>query len=590
MLTALKRRAARVRIVTALLLALVLVSIVPMVLSQVRLIGINRDALRTAEERYLTRSAVKLSSDIEGFLRSSLANLKRVAEGLSIAASLAPGKDPFGPAVEASLLRSDLRSEQNFLVLWVVDAEGKGHGFQPDQIPAGVKDELGVAYRAAMRGETYIGLPMRAVGSTTATAGVLRDGGTIMALPIRLPEGEIIGVVEGFLSFRSLVTLFEGESRREVFAYLVDRRGRMILSSDRALGDSVSDAELVTEFVARPARLTRSYSRRNPAGAGEPTRRVLGTIAPVDGPQWGVVVEKGEELAYGSVSRMTSESTLVAVLSLLIAAAVGLFCARALSRPVSELAAKARLIAEGNYSQRVEVRGTREIAELARTFNTMSAAIEDAVEKIKKIARENQELFFNSIRALAAAIDAKDPYTRGHSERVARYAVVIARHMGLTADEVRKVRIAALLHDVGKIGIDDRILRKPTALTDEEFEVMKTHPVKGAVIMGQIPQLREVIPGMKHHHEKWDGTGYPDGLLREEIPLLARIVTVADTFDAMTTTRPYQKAMQLEFVVSRIKSFTGTRFDPQVVKALDSAFVSRDLEVVGEAARMAVSA
>jgi len=118
---------------------------------------------------------------------------------------------------------------------------------------------------------------------------------------------------------------------------------------------------------------------------------------------------------------------------------------------------------------------------------------------------------------------------------------------------------------------------------------MKTHPTKGALIMGQIPQLKDVIPGIKHHHEKWEGGGYPDGLVKTEIPLIARIVSVADTFDAMTTTRPYQKAMQLEYVVSRIKSFSGTRFDPEVVTALANAFETRDLEVVGEAARLAMA-
>ena len=115
--------------------------------------------------------------------------------------------------------------------------------------------------------------------------------------------------------------------------------------------------------------------------------------------------------------------------------------------------------------------------------------------------------------------------------------------------------------------MDDRIIRKPTALTEEEFEVMKTHPAKGAAIMGAIPQLADVIPGMKHHHEKWEGGGYPDGLKGEEIPMQARIVTVADTFDAMTTTRPYQKAMEIGYVVERIKSFSGVRYDPVVVEA-----------------------
>jgi putative nucleotidyltransferase with HDIG domain len=207
----------------------------------------------------------------------------------------------------------------------------------------------------------------------------------------------------------------------------------------------------------------------------------------------------------------------------------------------------------------------------------MSESIDRAMTDLKKAAKENHELFINSVRALAAAIDAKDPYTRGHSERVARYAVSIARAMELRPEEVRKVRLSALLHDVGKIGIDDRILRKPTALTDEEFEVMKTHPAKGAAIMSAIPQLADVVPGMKHHHEKWEGGGYPDGLKGEAIPLLARIVSVADTFDAMTTTRPYQKAMEISFVISRIQSLAGTRFDKRITDVLVKAWKNGDL-------------
>ncbi|HKC23850.1 MAG TPA: HD domain-containing phosphohydrolase, partial [Thermoanaerobaculia bacterium] len=356
-----------------------------------------------------------------------------------------------------------------------------------------------------------------------------------------------------------------------------------ILRKPTALPDAAAlqHIELVGEFIAHPVRLTKTYLHGS--------RRVLGTVAPVDFPDWGVIVEKDEASAFASVTQMTRASTVGALLALLFAAGVAVMAARALSRPVVDLVAKVRLIGQGNLSERVAVSGTREFAELAETFNAMAGSLEGTMEKLKQAARENQELFFNSIRTLAAAIDAKDPYTRGHSERVARYAVVLARHYGLSPEEIRRVRISALLHDVGKIGIDDRILRKPTALTDEEFEVMKTHPTKGALIMGQIPQLKDVIPGIKHHHEKWEGGGYPDGLVKTEIPLIARIVSVADTFDAMTTTRPYQKAMQLEYVVSRIKSFSGTRFDPEVVTALANAFETRDLEVVGEAARLAMA-
>jgi HD-GYP domain-containing protein (c-di-GMP phosphodiesterase class II) len=147
----------------------------------------------------------------------------------------------------------------------------------------------------------------------------------------------------------------------------------------------------------------------------------------------------------------------------------------------------------------------------------------------------------------------------------------------LTAAEMRNLRISALLHDVGKIGIDDRILRKPGALSDEEFEIMKTHPAKGAAIMSGVAQLIDIIPGMKYHHERWNGGGYPDDLKGDEIPMQARIVAVADTFDAMTTNRPYQKAMDLNYVVQKIRELAGNRYDPVVVEAFAAAVKHGDI-------------
>jgi len=175
------------------------------------------------------------------------------------------------------------------------------------------------------------------------------------------------------------------------------------------------------------------------------------------------------------------------------------------------------------------------------------------------------------VKALAAVIDGKDPYTRGHSERVSRFSVATAQALGLTEVEIERIRVSALLHDIGKIGIDDRILKKPSALTDEEFEIMKTHPQKGFKIMSQIPAMRDFLPGMYMHHEMINGQGYPQGLKGDELPMQARIVSVADTFDAMTTERPYQRAMDLEAALTRLKSFTGTRYDPQVVAAFIAA-------------------
>ncbi|HKD11638.1 MAG TPA: HD-GYP domain-containing protein, partial [Thermoanaerobaculia bacterium] len=289
-------------------------------------------------------------------------------------------------------------------------------------------------------------------------------------------------------------------------------------------------------------------------------------------PSWGVLVERDRDLAFASVDQMVRDTLIWSAISLIGALVLALIFARRLSDPISRLADSTRAISEGAYGAMVEVGGTSEIAALSESFNRMSASIRIAFDDVQKAARENRELFLSSIRALAEAIDAKDPYTRGHSERVATYSAAIAQELGLPADEVERTRLSALLHDVGKIGVDDRIIRKPTALTEEEFEQMKTHPIKGAAIMSAIPQLADVIPGMKYHHEKWSGGGYPEGLKGEAIPLQARIVTVADTFDAMTTTRPYQKAMEMEFVVNRIRQFAGIRFEPSIVDAFMRAY------------------
>jgi HD-GYP domain-containing protein (c-di-GMP phosphodiesterase class II) len=143
--------------------------------------------------------------------------------------------------------------------------------------------------------------------------------------------------------------------------------------------------------------------------------------------------------------------------------------------------------------------------------------------------------------------------------------------MGLDDDECEKIRISALLHDVGKIGIDDAVLKKPAALTDEEYELMKKHPQKGYKIMSQIPAMKEFLPGMYMHHEMVDGKGYPQGLKGDEIPLMGKIVAVADTFDAMTTDRPYQKAMAFDDAVSRIEAYVNTRYDADVVAAFTAA-------------------
>lgn len=181
----------------------------------------------------------------------------------------------------------------------------------------------------------------------------------------------------------------------------------------------------------------------------------------------------------------------------------------------------------------------------------------------------DQSHFFDSVvRALSSAIDAKDPYTRGHSERVARISVLLARHLGCNATQLNTIYLSGLLHDIGKIGIDDQVLRKPGELTIEEFEHIKLHPELGYRILKDVKQLNRVLPVVLHHHEAWDGSGYPHGLAGEEIPWLARIVAVADSFDAMSSDRPYRTGMLPGKLNDIFLREAGQQWDPRVVEAL----------------------
>jgi putative two-component system response regulator len=188
-------------------------------------------------------------------------------------------------------------------------------------------------------------------------------------------------------------------------------------------------------------------------------------------------------------------------------------------------------------------------------------------ERVAEQARQIESLLADAIRALATAIDARDDYTGGHVERVARYAAATGRELGLEGEELRALWVGALLHDVGKIGISDAILRKPGALTDEEYTEMKRHPEVGARVMESSSFLRPGLPAVLHHQERWDGSGYPYGLRGEEISLQGRIVAVVDTYDAIVTSRPYRDAGSNEQALAEIRACVGSQFDPRVVEA-----------------------
>jgi len=270
---------------------------------------------------------------------------------------------------------------------------------------------------------------------------------------------------------------------------------------------------------------------------------------------------------------------LLAWLAVFVSVGLSIFSARRITSPLQVLTQSSQAIARGDFSQRVHVRTRTEIGELATTFNTMQEELEQFVEDLKRAADENKNLFMGSIQMLAGAVDEKDPYTKGHSDRVTKYSLLVAKEMGLDPGFLEILRISAQLHDVGKIGIEDRILKKPGALTPEEFEIMKTHTTKGANILRPVPQLREMLPGIELHHEALDGRGYPYGLKGDQIPLLARVIAVGDTFDALTTNRPYQKAYDPVEALRIIENLSGKRLDPIAVTALMAVFYRGDIRI-----------
>jgi len=363
--------------------------------------------------------------------------------------------------------------------------------------------------------------------------------------------------------------------------YVVDSQGRLVAAAipGFATGQDMKSLEIVRTFVERGNKTRLAETREFTVDNGSNHVAMLGTFSPVISLNWAVVVQKPRNDAYRDVIEMQRTARLLALVAVLLSIGVSIFAARRITNPLQVLTQSSRALARGDFSQRVNLASRTEIGELAQTFNTMSDELEHFVEDLKRAADENKELFMGSIQMLAGAVDEKDPYTRGHSDRVTRYSLLIAKEMNQPESFLEILRVSAQLHDVGKIGIEDHILKKPGALTEEEFEVMKTHTTKGANILRPVTQLAEMLPGIELHHEALDGRGYPYGLQDEQIPLLARVIAVADTFDALTTNRPYQQAHTPEQALQIIKSIAGKRLDPKAVEALLAVYGRGEIKI-----------
>ncbi len=563
---------ARIPILYLILAVLVLVSVVPMYFYATYVEASNRE--RRGADELLSQNTVTRSMAED--IGQRLNNLRTMLANFTTAVEVTSGGDLSAENLHSSQLRQLLErfvassNDLAYATLLNTDSKGISAGrVQPDPFMA---KELERASVAALDGRSYNGQPL--------SVDVGRGSRTVMLISVPLTsDGQCIGVIATFIDLQFLIDRLKDASTHGLHLYVVDSQGRLVANStaDYATGQDMSRFEIVKNVMDPAGRAQQNATRKFSVVDKNDKVPMLGTYAVVPTLNWAVIAQKTEHVTYEDVLKMQRVARWLAVLSVLASTLIASMAARRITTPLQILTETSRAIARGDFSQRVTLKNRTEIGELAATFNHMTADLEKLVADLKGAAEENRSLFLSSIQMLAGAVDEKDPYTRGHSDRVTRYSVLIAQELGLTADEVERIHIAAQLHDVGKIGIEDRVLKKPGALTPDEYDMMKRHTTKGANILRPVRQLAEVIPGIELHHESIDGRGYPHGLKGDAIPLMARIIMVADAFDAMTTDRPYQAAMDPEYVIRIITSLTSTRFDPRVVSALTAVFKRNEL-------------
>ena len=568
----------RPRLLLLVLGAMLLVSALPLGLYHFQVLRLSQEKLTDTESVQQTELTRSVGQEIQLFDINLYQQLISERQILALTGLLDRVNDPVrGPQV-TRLLENFVASNPNILYLTAVGTDAKGAGagnFRADQDPF-VGKALQRAFSACLQSVVFRSEPL-ALGPENRPAFV-------MAIPLEVSE-QFSGMLAAVVSLDSVLRRLEETSVRGRTVFVVDHSGRVIAHPDTRRfvpGTDLRSSYIVAQASGLPKdlRTTATVQRFSDIEQGHQTE-LIGTYSTIPDLAWTVIAQRSLEEARddAGVKELNAQALTFVLVVTAAAVILGYLFAVGISTPIRALAASTRAISRGEFHERAPVRGAAEISELAQTFNNMAGDIESYIARLKQAADENRELFLGSIRMLAAAIDEKDPYTRGHSDRVAKYSVMIGQQLGLSSEELDKLRISALLHDVGKIGVDDRVLKKPGALTAEEFQIMKQHPSKGANIMRPVAQLKEMLPGIELHHEHVDGKGYPYGLKEHDIPLMARIIAVSDTLDAMTTNRPYQSAKEIDDALQVIRKLAGSKFDPKVVAALEAVVQSGKLRL-----------
>jgi HD-GYP domain-containing protein (c-di-GMP phosphodiesterase class II) len=565
---------ARIPILYVILGVLLVISIVPMYFYSAQVESINGDRLKTNEQMLQNTVTRSLADDLAQHQRSLHMMLANLSSAIQIASGGDIGEANIHSPELRALLENFVSSSDEIAYATLLNSNAKGIYTGRIVLDAFLNRELERAYSAAHDGREYNGQAL-VVGEGKSARTVF-----LVSYPVKYGD-RFLGMIATVVDLQFLIRRLQEVAGGGLTPYVVDSQGRLVAAATPgfATGQDMKNLDIVRTFVEGGNKAQFAETREFNVGNGSDRVAMLGTFSPVMSLNWAVVVQKPRNDAYRDVIEMQGTARKLALVAVLISILVSIYAARRITNPLHVLTQSSRALARGDFSQRVNLLSRTEIGELANTFNTMSDELEHFVEDLKRAAEENRELFMGSIQMLAGAVDEKDPYTRGHSDRVTRYSLMIAEEMKQPAAFLETLRISAQLHDVGKIGIEDHILKKPGALTEEEFEVMKTHTTKGANILRPVTQLAEMLPGIELHHEALDGRGYPYGLQGDQIPLLARVIAVADTFDALTTNRPYQQAHTPDQALQIIKNLAGKRLDPKAVEALLAVYGRGDIKI-----------
>jgi putative nucleotidyltransferase with HDIG domain len=367
-------------------------------------------------------------------------------------------------------------------------------------------------------------------------------------------------ISQDLLGLDNIVYRIKASSPDIVYMAIVNMDGEVLVHSDTKMS-----GELFPPSTGRLLEKAEDGTRISEVPG--PRRGLIEVRTPIsfmEKPLGSIVLAVNRAAVFEAQKEAGNKMLAVFAVLLIVGVAGSILLTSVLTKPVRELSAGVTELKEGKRRRPLRVYSQDELGRLTESFNDMTALITEQKDSLSRYAQDLEEAYVSTVRVLAAAIDARDNHTLGHSTRVAQLSVELGRDLGLNPAKLEELEIACLFHDVGKIKIPDSILLKKDRLDTSEQREMMRHPEYGAEILSNARSLLKYIPAVRHHHERFDGSGYPDGLSGKKIPVAAAIISLADMYDAVTSDRPYRKALTAEQAQAEISALAGMQFDPEL--------------------------